>query len=61
MRSTEFASSGSGQTYQVYFATNLLTGFVPLSGVVTAAAPAATYLDTQATNDSRAYRVKIWP
>lgn len=54
-------ASISGQTYQVYFATNLLTGFVPISGVITAAAPATTYLDTQATNDSRAYRVKIWP
>ncbi len=54
-------ASVSGQTYQVYFATNLLNGFVPLSGVVTAAAPAATYLDTQATNGARAYRVKVWP
>jgi len=54
-------ASVSGQTYQVYFATNLLAGFVPLSGVVTAAAPTATYLDTQATNDSRTYRVKVWP
>lgn len=54
-------ASVSGQTYQVYFATNLLTSFVPLSTVITAAAPAATYLDTQATNEARVYRVKIWP
>lgn len=54
-------SSVSGQTYQVYFATNPLTSFVPLSTVITAAAPTATYLDTQATNEMRVYRVKIWP
>ncbi len=54
-------SSVSGKTYQVEVATNLLMGFVPLSGAVNATMTTATYLDPAATNAARWYRVKVAP
>lgn len=54
-------SSVSGKTYQVECATNLLTGFTSLGGVVNASAATAVYLDTTATNAARMYRVRLVP
>ena len=54
-------ASVSGQTYQVYFTTNLSSSFTPLSGVITANSPTSTYLDTLATNASRLYRILVAP
>ena len=54
-------SSVSGRTYQVQATANLLTNFIPLSGVVTGLAPTATFLDTSATNSQRFYRVRVLP
>ncbi|MGC3957743.1 MAG: hypothetical protein QM813_07270 [Verrucomicrobiota bacterium] len=54
-------SSVSGKTYQVEFATNLLLGFAPLGAPVPATLPTATYLDSEATNTARVYRIKIAP
>lgn len=54
-------SSVSGMTYQVHATTDLMSNLTPLSGVITGAAPTATYLDTPATNSARFYRVKVWP
>lgn len=54
-------ASISGQTYQVYFATNLLNAFAPLSGTITASAPISTYQDAPATNAARWYRVWVGP
>lgn len=54
-------SSISGKTYRVWATCDLATNFVPISGVVTAASPTATYLDTAATNATRFYRVNVLP
>ena len=54
-------SSVSGMTYQVHATTDLMSNLIPLTGVITGAAPTATYLDTSATNAARFYRVKVWP
>lgn len=54
-------ASVSGKVYQVEYATNLLTGFVPLGEAVDALASSAMYLDSQATNETRLYRIKVAP
>jgi hypothetical protein len=54
-------SSVSGKTYCVSATADLTANFVPISGVVTAASLAATYLDTPATNSARFYRVNVSP
>ncbi len=40
---------------------SLSTNFVPISGAVTAAGPAVTYLDTAAKDSSRFYQVGLVP
>jgi hypothetical protein len=54
-------SSVSGKTYRVLATSDLTTNFVPISGVLTAAGPTATYLDSPATNSSGFYRVNVLP
>ncbi len=54
-------SSVSGKTYRVFATADLATNFIPISGVVTAAGPTATWLDTAATNSTRFYRVNVLP
>jgi hypothetical protein len=54
-------SSVSGKTYRVFATADLTTNSVSISGVVTAAGPTATYLDSPATNSARFYRVHVLP
>lgn len=54
-------SSISGKTYRVWATTSLAADFVPISGVVTAAAPTAACLDTAGTNSIKFYRVQALP
>jgi len=54
-------SSVVGKTYRVWSTGSLGTNFVPISGVITAAAPTATYLDTSSTNAGKFYRVNVLP
>jgi hypothetical protein len=54
-------SSVSGKTYRVWATANLTTTPVPISGVITAAGPTATYLDTAATNTGKFYRINVLP
>jgi glycosidase len=53
--------SVAGRTYQVQATSDLLTNFVPISGVLTGQAPTTMYLDLSVTNAARFYRVRIWP
>ena len=54
-------SSVSGKTYRVWATADLTTNFLPISAIVTGAGPAATYLDTPATNSSKFYRINVFP
>jgi len=54
-------SSVSGKTYRVVVTADLHTNLVPISGVVTAAGPTATYGDSPATNSARFYRINVLP
>ncbi len=54
-------TSVSTKTYQVIATTNLAGGFVPISGVVTAAGPTSFYMDLGATNSQKFYRVEVFP
>jgi hypothetical protein len=54
-------SSISGKTYRVLGTTEVVTNFVPVSGVITATTVTASYPDTTATNSRRFYRVNVLP
>ena len=54
-------TSVSNNIYQVMAATNLATGFAPISGVITAVGPTTLYLDIGATNSQKFYRVEMSP
>jgi hypothetical protein len=54
-------SSVSNKTYRVLAATDLQTGFVPVSGVITAVSSTASFLDGQATNAHKFYRITVLP
>jgi hypothetical protein len=54
-------SSVSGKTYRVWATADLTTNLAPISQVITATGPTATWLDTAATNTSRFYRVNVLP
>jgi glycosidase len=54
-------SSVSGKTYRVLAAPGLATNFTPISSVVTAASPTATWLDGSPTNSARFYRINVLP
>ena len=50
-------SSVSNKTYRVLAIPDLLSNFVPISGLTTASASTTSYLDTSATNSRKFYRV----
>ncbi len=54
-------SSVSNKTYQVMAATNLVTGFNHVGGVITAVAPTTFYLDVPPADQIKFYRVKVVP
>jgi len=54
-------SSVSGKIYHVWATADLATNFVPISQVITAAGPTATFLDIAATNASKFYRINVLP
>jgi hypothetical protein len=54
-------SSVPDKTYRVLATTDLTTNPVPISGVITAAGPTASYLDNAATNSRKFYRINVLP
>ena len=54
-------SSVSNRTYLVLATAGLATNFVPISGVVTATGPTASYLDSTPTDSCKFYRINVLP
>ncbi|MCX6896709.1 MAG: alpha-amylase family glycosyl hydrolase [Verrucomicrobia bacterium] len=54
-------SSVTGRTYKVLAASALGAGFTPASGVITGASATASWLDPNATNAAKFYRVQLQP
>ena len=54
-------SSISNKTYQVLASGNVVTNFVPISGLITATSVTATFLDTATTTTRKFYRVTVVP
>jgi glycosidase len=54
-------SSVPDKTYRVLATSDLTTNPVPISGVITASGPTASYLDNAATNSRKFYRINVVP
>jgi hypothetical protein len=54
-------SSVSSRTYRVWSTCDLTANSMPVSGVVTASGPTATYLDPTTTNSGKFYRINVLP